>query len=111
MMNEGAVLLSPTFPPPPGAMAGGGFGGFESRVRKGVMRKTVDYQSSTLRYLEASSGDIFLCICHRTGGRLSYSLQFFWWLTLAVSLHRAGFGSETSGTVLLYNQTLPTSMM
>ena len=50
------VLLSPTFPPGPGGlnpamMAGGG--GFD-RVRKIMIRKTVDYHCSVLRYLEVS---------------------------------------------------------
>ncbi len=50
------MLLSPTFPPGPGglnpAMMGGG-GGFD-RVRKIMIRKTVDYHCSVLRYLEVS---------------------------------------------------------
>ena len=49
-----AVLLSPTFPPQaggPGMLVGGG--GFD-RIRKGLLRRTVDYHCSTLRYLEVS---------------------------------------------------------
>ena len=52
-MAEG-VLLSPTFPPGAGSMnpamltGGGGF----DRVRKTMIRKTVDYHCSVLRYLE-----------------------------------------------------------
>lgn len=48
------VLLSPTFPPSgvglnPAMMAGGG--GFD-RMRKTMIRKTVDYHCTVLRYLE-----------------------------------------------------------
>lgn len=77
-MNEGPVLLSPTFPPPPGALAGGGFGGFESRVRKGVMRKTVDYQASTLRYLEVSKSRVHsTTLMVKRAKSLSVSLNSF----------------------------------
>ena len=60
MAAEG-VLLSPTFPPGsaggvsvnPPILAGGTGGGFE-RIRKTMIRRTVDYHCSVLRYLEVS---------------------------------------------------------
>lgn len=52
------VLLSPTFPPGGGSvlqpMAVMGMPGFDNRVRKSGVRKTVDYHSSVIRYLEVS---------------------------------------------------------
>lgn len=90
MMNEGPLLLSPTFPPP--VSMGGGFGGFDNRARKNLMRKTVDYQASTLRYLEV---------------RIIYHYDF---IISCYLCYRVEFGKETSEIFLFCNQTLPTLM-
>ena len=50
MMNEGPPLLSPTFPPPQ-ALQGGTQTGASLNKRL-ILRKTVEYHATSLRYLQ-----------------------------------------------------------
>lgn len=101
-MNEGPLLLSPTFPPPL-PMVGAGFGSFETRVRKNIMKKTVDYQASTLRYIE-------VCVCipeHRL-----LLIKLYWLCVLESDLAKRQTGpSSTSARLCILQRSKLSKMM